>query len=333
MADKVEDQRIRENMGILVKAWETGKTELLDQIIAEAAWIDFTMYGRNIGREKLKKFFEDRSEKISYISFELLNYVCAIEKNLAVVSSAMIGIFADKKEEKWSRFGFEGNFANRLIKTEDGWKFSSIKFELTDEDSTRWAWLFTGGIPEEKGRGDLSFVPAWICTKHDDRVGWFPGRRIPVINAEFDAPWLAIKNRENQGTDEEQIQETFFRYAYGIDNNCFKLYDDVFTEDAVIMYSDDRPYDKRSVTEMLKAERLGSCRCTHTGFFTDVKVDGDTAKATLYLRGPLIPDEYELTDEMMNTRLVWARYHLNYVKQNGKWLIQRLNFYMGFLKK
>lgn len=317
----------------LIKAWERADCSCINDIVMEDAYIHFTMFGRDIGRERLKEALSGRGRKTSFAKFEMLNYVCLIEKGKAQQSVGLVGAFADCEDGEWKRFGFEGTFANSFIKTKNGWKFSSIKFEFTNEDGIQWPRLYTTGIPQVPGRGDNSFIANWNCSHHDDRIGWHEGTEIPAINAEFDAPWYVIKNRENPGTDEEQIQETYFRYAYGIDFYSFKLYEDVFTEDAVMVYGDTQPYDKRTVIEMLKSERQGSCRCVHMGFFTEIKIHGNTADAKLYLRGCKIPDWYEFNEENLNKRITWARYKLKYKKVDGKWLIHRMNFYPGFMEK
>lgn len=332
--DRIKDDvYVKELTAQLVKAWESADVSDIDDMILPDAYIDFTIFGRDIGREKLKELLGERPRKTEFARFQLFNNVCLVEKGRAQQSVAMVGVYADPNEGEWTRFGFEGTFANSFVKTKEGWKFSAIKFQLTNEDSTLWCRLLTSGIAQVKGPGDLSFVSHWPYPKHDDRVGWHPGTRVPAINPEFDAPWYVIKNRENPGTEEEQIQEVYWKYAYGIDFDCFRLYDEVFTEDACIIYGDDRPYTKRSVQEFLKAERQGSCRCVHVGFFTEVNVDGNTAEGKLYLHGPMLQAEGKLTEELVKKRFVWARYNLSFAKENGQWKIRRMKFYLGSLEK
>jgi len=325
-------QQIKNIADKLVKAWERAEVSCIDHIVLENAFIHFTMFGRDIGRQALKEAFAARTRKTSFVKFEIVNYVCLIEKGKAQQSFGLIGAFADQEEGEWKRFGFEGIFVNSLTETENGWKFSSVKFEYSNEDSIQWPRLYSTGIDQIPGRGDISFVANWKNPHHDDRIGWHEGTEIPVVNAEYDAPWYVIQNRENPGTDEEQIRETYFRYAFGIDFYSFQLYEDVFTEDAVMIYGDEQPYDKRSVVDMLKSERQGSCRCVHWAIFKNIDIHGDTADAKMYLRGCVIPDHYQIDEKSLNKRIGWARYKLNYKKIDGKWLIHRMIFYPGFVE-
>ena len=332
-------EQIREDLVVkgltarLVKAWESADVSGIDEMVLPDAYIDFTVFGRNIGREKLKEMLGTRPRKTGFVRFQIFNDVCLTAGGKAQESAAMVGVYADPNDGKWSRFGFEGTFANSFVKTEDGWKFSSIKFQLTNEDSIKWCRLLTSGIAQEEGPGDLSFVSHWPYPHHDDRIGWYQNSRTPAINPEFDAPWYVIPEREDACTEEELVQEAFFKYAYGIDFDCFRIYNDTFTEDARIIYGDTRPYTKRGVLEFLKAERQGSCRCVHVGFFTNVKVDGDTAEGKLYLHGPTLQVKGELNEELIRKRFTWARYRLNFRKEDGIWKISQLNFYQGVLER
>ncbi len=338
MEGRTDALQIRSLLERLVQAWESGDVSSLKEMILPNAWIDFSMFERGISVKGLEKEFSVRARKTDFIRFELYNYVGMTEKKKGQQAASLIGIFADPNDGQWTRYAFEGSFANSLCKTEAGWKFSAIRFELQDESSTPWARIYSDGIHAIPGSkchpalGDRSFIANWRYPDHDIRIGWFPDRRLPPINAELDAPWNAISNRDDPGTDEEQIQEVFFRYAYGVDYGCFNFYKDVFTEDAMMIYSDEQPYELRSVIDMLKLERQGSCRCLHTGYFTQITINGDKAVAHLRLRMIQMGEPEEITEELIKKYLMWSRYRLEYHKVDGQWRIHRLNFYPGPLE-
>ncbi len=325
------DGIIRKMTEELVKAWETGETDILDDLILTDASIEFTMFGRGICIAELKHWMSERARPVSYTRFDIVNYVCLMEQGKAQETYSLIGLFADKAKGNWEQFQFEGIFANTVLLTENGWCFGSIKFELTDANTSIWPKMFNDGITVIPSGGDDSFVANWLVKQHDDRIGWYPDKELPIIVPEVDAPWTVISNRENIGTEEEQIEEVFYRYAYGVDNGLFELYEDVFTDDAVIKYFDDQPWDKRTVTEMLKFEKQGGCRVIHTGFHKDIRIFGDRAVGYVYLRSITAPDYLPITEGMIRKRWIWARYRLEYVKRDGKWRIHRLFFYPGFL--
>ena len=331
--EKYSDTRqIRNLLEWLVKSWEKADLDGLEERVIPDAWIDFSMFDRGISVAQLKQALSTRARKTEFARFEIYNYVGLADLNNAQQIAAVIGVYADPNNGKWTRFGFEGTFANTLQKTKDGWKFSAIRFELGDETSKGWARLHSTGIKRisasTETSADISYVSNWKYPYHDDRIGWYPDSRIPPITAEMDAPWNAIQNCQPR-PDEEQIQEAFFRYAFGIDFNCFKLYDGVFTEDAMIVYADEQCRTVRQVIDLLKPERQGSSRCLHTGFFTKIIVAGDTAEAYLYLRGVQAAPDGEITKDYLQSYRTWSRYKLFYKRCDGNWKIHKLYFYPG----
>lgn len=316
----------------LVKSWEKADVSKVDEWVLPDAYIDFTMFGKDIGREVLKEKMTSRAPGVTYSHFILMNAMVEANEERAQETVSMLGTFAGTKDGTYSFYRFEGMFAISLKKVDGDWKMSAIRFELTDENSTAWPVLTSDGIPQNPGLGNPELVADWISPKHDDRIGWFQGSRVPVIVAEFDAPCYAIKDSTIVKSDEEQIEETFYKYALGIDFDSFRLYEDVFTKNARIIYGDTRPYDKRGVTMFLKRERAGSCRCIHTGVFDCIEVNGNEAEATLHLIGTYVPFDMEIREETVKDSWAWSRYRLRYKKEDNRWKIDQLNFYSGFVK-
>lgn len=330
---KSDQQEIRKALDDFVGGWQTGDAETITAVLALDPVLDFSILPEGLTRQEFVRQLIKRPVVTSYVKFRLLNYVAGICKGRARQSAAMTGTFAGQQDGRWTFFRFEGTFANELVRTEQGWNFTALRFEMTDENGTVWPRLNPDGIPQKDGIGTYAYVSHWALQRHDDRIGWYEDKRIPSVIAEYDSPWAFADQRENPGSDRDQIRETFFKYAYGIDFDYFNLYKEVFTKDALIIYGDDRPYDLRGDIDMLKAERQGSCRCVHTGFFSSIDVyDKNQAEADLYLMGTYVPQGFIPTEESVREDWAWARYHLIYRKEDGFWKIHRLNFYPGFLK-
>ncbi len=315
-----------------VKCWEQANVSGLDELILKDVYIDFTIFGRGIDQDQLKAKMCTRAENVEYSHFMLMNPIVEADEEHAQETVSMLGTFAGRQNGKYSFYRFEGMFANSLVRENGKWKLSAIRFELTDENSTAWPVLSDDGIPQNPGIGNPKLAADWLSPKHDDRIGWFEGTRTPAVIAEFDAPCYAVPNSTLKKTDEEQMEETFYRYGLGIDFDCFRLYEDVFTKEARIVYGDTRPYDKRGDTMFLKAERAGSCRCIHTGVFDSIEIDGDRATARLHLYGTYVPMGMEINPETVRDAWAWSRYRLEYKKEDGIWKIDQLNFYSGFVK-
>ena len=313
----------------LVRAWEQVDVAGIEEMILPNACVDFDIFRQRLDRGGLLRKIAQRPRKIAYARFETLNNIVVMGHEKARQSLAMIGIYADPNDGEWTKYTFEGTFAFEFEKTAEGWKYSSVKFMLTDENVIRWPRLLSSGIPQVRGTGDPSFVSNWVAPSHEDRIGYFADKRLPVINPVYDSPWYGMNDRIRPEHEEELIQEAFFRYAFGIDFNNFRLWEDVFTEDCQCIYGDTRPYTKRGVVEFLKAEKQGSSRCTHTGFFTSVQIDGDTALGKLYLRAPAFHQDTEITPAELDKRPSWARYILRFRQEKGLWRICQLNFFAG----
>lgn len=325
---KKESETLRTMTEQLLKAWETGETEILDTLILPDAYIDFSMFDAGISREDLKRQLAYRPKPVDFSRIDPFNYVCLFEKGKAQISVETVGEFASDTEGDYQRLGFSGLLIASAVKKENTWFFCTLRYDLQTDDWIEWPRLLSSGIAQEAGEGDRAFISHWM--RHDDRVGWFNDTRLPSIVAEYDAPWYVIKNPEYKGSDEEQIEEAMYRYFFGIDQNVFDLYRDAFSDDALIMYDEDRRFTKRGVIEDLKYERQGSPRCVHTGKFTSIQVNGNHAKATLYVRGPKFPQEFGRSAETQRQRLGWARYRLKFVREDGKWKISRLVYYPGW---
>lgn len=295
---KGDEQKIRKALDDFVDGWQMGDAEKITAGMTLTTVLDFSIFEEGIGRDEFIRLLIKRPVSTSYVNFRLLNYVCAVRGDQARQSAAMIGTFAGQKDGWRTFFRFEGTFANELVRTGQEWKFTALRFEMTDENGTAWPRLYSDGIPQKDGIGSYAYVSYWKQQRHDDRIGWYDDKRIPSVIAEYDSPWTFADQRENPGTDTEQIRETFFKYAYGIDFDCFDLYKEVFTKDALIIYGDDRPYDLRGDIDMLKGERQGSCRCVHTGFFCKIDFnDKNQAEADLYLMGTYVPQGFIPTEE------------------------------------
>ena len=91
-------------------------------------------------------------------------------------------------------------------------------------------------------------------------------------------------------------------------------------------------YDKRGVCAYLKDERRACYRCNHNGFFKDIMIDGDYAIASVFLRGHVLPLEYEPTPENFSKKITWSRYTLKFIKKCGEWKIINLLWTPGVVE-
>lgn len=310
-----------------VQSWQSGKTNNLDEIVTTDCDIDFSIFDKGIRVEQFKKELAYRGLEPTYTRFEIYNYVCAIGENKAAQAGVVQGVFVDEKSEKKSNFTFNGFMVNSLIKTEEGWKFDALRFNL-GSTSDNHARLYTSGVGVSYYESNTDFVKNWHMI--DFVVGWHKNGRILSVVPEIDAPWYAIKNRKNKGTDEQQIKELLYRYCFALDYDCLELYEGVFSEDVKAKYEGYRLFDKRSVTEMLRFERQGMIGMGHIIYVDSIIFDGDIANVRAYRSGYL--PSAKIFGEGKYKNYVNARYEFQVRKENKEWRILRLNYLPGSLE-
>ena len=234
-----------------IHAWESGNTEEMDMCVSADVYARFSMFGEGcLSRQSLKLQLGAYSQAPDYKKFKVHNFVCLIEGNRAQQSAGLSGVFTDRNGQE--RYWFTGMFTVSYIKNAAGWRMAQIHFELLN-DNTVDMKRDSGGRISIVPTKQSPFVKNWISI--NDRIGWFHKCPLPVVSGEYDAPWFVIENRENVGTDEEQIRELFYRYCFGLDMNVFLLWDEIFLPDSVVNFKMFGPMNKRRATDVMKLMR------------------------------------------------------------------------------
>lgn len=318
MTRKEDYDEIKLTYNRFVKAWETNDAGTLDMCTVADLYAYFSIFeDSNLSRDALKEKLFQQARKITYSRFDTTNYACLIEGGMAQQSAYLIGLFSDDSDGGYEHYAFCGAFCNRWEKRAEGWRMTECRFDLNVDDANVLGRGDDGGFVLKEGEGNLAFVKNWLPIT--DRVGWFQGVRLPAISGEYDAPWYVIKHRENIGTDEEQIEELFYQYCFAVDYDCFKMFDEIFMDDAVFCQYMGY-HDKRHFTNILKINRSGSRRCQHMGTVGSIQVHGNTADVVMYGKGPAsLYYPYKLTKENETEDFVGNRWVFKAVKQNGKW--------------
>lgn len=307
-----------------VKAWESQHEEGFDDCMIMDSYTEFSMFGALYSRELLKVRLHEMTRKPTYSRFEIEGYCCLIEGDRAQQCASMLGLFTDDSQEVYTHLGFTGMFANTWEKRPEGWRMVSVKFDWMTDDSNVGSRDASGAYVRNAGDGSLSFVENWRPIK--DYTG-LPG--LPAICAETDAPWYAIKNRENIGTDEEQIAELFARYSFAIDNSCQALLPDLFTDDCVISMAQLGEMSAFTFIKTNKENHKTSIRSHHTGHIVKLDIKGDKAKGIIHRKAPDELYPYQLTKETEKANIVAARYEMTFRKEDGQWRISRMCYMPG----
>jgi hypothetical protein len=301
-----------------VKAWETARVDEVDNCVTVDTYANFSIFGECCSRELLKYNLGIRSRKNTYSRFDTLNYVCLIEGDRAQQAAGVAGIMSDSSGTEYEHYCFNGMFANSWIKTADGWRMNSVRFDLLVDDANILGRDETGSFVLNPGPGTLSFVENWLPI--NDKNGWFNGVRLPVICAEYDLPWNVIKHRDNIGTDEEQIEELFYKYCYSIDTDSFGMFKDVWTDDVVAYLPPLGIMDNRTITNTLKINKSGSRRCLHLARVKSIDVHGDTADIVMcHMASAMIDPPYKFSKETEKLDIISSRWNVKARKVDGQW--------------
>lgn len=241
--------------------------------------------------------------------YKVTNSYVAVSGDQAQQSAYLMGVLAnDIGKEKLDTFLFGGHFANTYIHTAEGWKISELRFELD--------WY----------QGNHDYVANWKLD--DTRGGWRKKIVAPTILSELDAPWRVFPNPDEQGTDEEQIAETYIRYSWALDQGDFDLLAKTFTQDAKADMSPFGPMDgQREIVSLLKLLRLGHPYMQHAATNFRVKVTGDTATMDIYRIVPFVP-----TKESLDAPIFGARYESRLRRDGGVWKFEWLHYIPGWVR-
>lgn len=332
MTRKEDYDAIREVVEKFLNAWADGQVEKLDECVLADAVATFSIFGEmKLSRETLKANLKVRTHKVTYSKIDILNYVCRMSGDFTQLAFDVNGIFSADTDGVYSHYGFNGAFVVSMVKKEAGWRMKDIKFDLRVDDAEILGRDANGAFCLTPGTGDLSFVSNWLKIQHEP--GWYEGCRLPAISAEYDAPWYVVPEPDNQGTDEEQIEELFYRYCFAIDHDCFQLFDDIFSEDLTVTMLPFGYLNKRALTDILKVNRSGSRRCLHMGKPGKIEVKGDKADIIMLHKVPAdLIAPYQLTKENEQEDFVTSRWHLHAVKEDGKWRYTKLDCIAGVFK-
>lgn len=298
-----------------IKAWEDGRIKDMKECCVPDIRAYFSMFDPCDSWDGLEKCLKKSAGKKTDNWFEILSFVALTDGVNAQQSANMIALKTLKDENKFTYYQFAGLFCNSYIKTEKGWKISECRFDLFRED------------------GNMEMAGDWHHM--DPKIGWYEGIRLPVIFGALDAPWVRITKRDSVGTDEEQIEEAFYRYAFALDTCTFSLMKDVLDENIKVIMPpfgmEENPMDKRAFMTTLMTHRHTERFMQHTGEFQSVEFNAsrNQARVLFYRKGDSGVTPVPVLEDNIYKKIGSAIYQINMKKgQDAIWRIEKL-IYQG----
>ena len=299
------------------RAWERRDGKALDEVFIPETACNLSIVAKYPCGSQHSIFgvrdFVEKTPESDFFHIIPCNFVARIAGNRAQQSAVLVARAGVYEGDKVRVCEFTALNSNSWELVDGTWKIVEFKLEID----------YCMGDFEE-------FTANWYFEKPG--LTYYHGIHLPVISGELDAPWRRIPvEDEGNKTDEELILETFSRYAFGIDSLNFSLLVDALSDDVVVNMAPWGAMDKREFMQTLKFKRQASNNWSHPAQLESVKVDGDAAELRLNRmaghRQSAIPLVF--TPENAETVYADARYEIKMVKEDGLWMILRMDYFLG----
>lgn len=159
---------------------------------------------------------------------------------------------------------------------------------------------------------------------------WKPGDAPAVVSSELDAPWHRVVHNTMALSDEEQMAQAWFRYAWGLDQADYALLAQSFTPGARAGLPPMGTLEgQRMLVTTLKAFRMPWPWMLHAGTPIAIEHEPGSPAARMVL-GRLIPGRMRLED---GRRLYGAHYQLQLVQADGDWRLHDMDYHEGWVSE
>jgi hypothetical protein len=197
------------------------------------------------------------------------NFVARSDEARAVQTADVQWIRATDDGRRIHPFLWGLQWFAEMAPSDDGWRFTTIRADLAYE------------------AGNSGFVRgAWTLMDYDEFAG-----HAPAISPVLDNPWRLVPVDAEPQTDEEQVFELMFKYAYAFDNGDFDFLHSFVTADFFINGgSVEKPYPRgpldagdlvglREVSDFLRSKFHKEAKMMHACRMGAIELDGDVAVA------------------------------------------------------
>lgn len=288
-------------------ALESFEPENIRTIVTENVQADFSTIGSYDNVEDLIQALKWKGPVMNVSRQHIMNFVCRTCGEKAQQSAYVMVLTGIDDGKFLYSFEYGGKFVNSYIMTEDGWKISSIKYDLDWE------------------KGNTAFAKGWKLLDYK----LYAGHRA-LICSEFDSPWSVISVNDEELTDEEQIIENMFKYSFGLDNCDFSLHHTSYTDD-VVFYAGDKVMEAgaRNLINNFKNTAHKEHALEHAIKIVDVQINGDEAILYGYRVEPHRLGSKNLNRDTMHQSFYSAKYKNLLKRIDGEWKMYELHYQPG----
>lgn len=174
--------------------------------------------------------------------------------------------------------------------------------------------------------GEVSVLADWALPVAHRQ--WKPGDAPAVVSSELDAPWHRVPRNTLVLSDEEQMAQAWYRYAWGLDQADHALLSRSFSQDArAVLPPMGTLEGRRMLVTTLKAFRMPWPWMLHAGTPMAIAHTPGSRHARMVL-GRLIPGRMRLED---GRPLYGAHYQIQLSQVDGDWLLDRMDYHEGWV--
>lgn len=190
---------IKQKFNQFISIWMGKRTELLSQVVISDvhAYVSVSQ-NKDSAMHSIYGIQQFISEApcSQTVKYEVGNYICRFQGHEAQQIAQVSCIMEDTHKAK---FLFIAQFANHWLKEHDTWKMKEIRIDIQPFESERM---------EE-------FKEVWYF--EEPLANLTPTVHLPCIFPEMDSPYYQFPESMDVLTEQEKIEECFYKFLYGID--------------------------------------------------------------------------------------------------------------------
>jgi len=292
------------------RSWETGDWQDASRFLSASVTLRSSHKGTLKGDETVIAAFREDTDSGQHRNLVTSNYYAADNgQGMAMVSAYLYGeVASDIKSTPAALFGAVVRLTLNLIDSE--WKVTEVLVNIS--------WV----------EGDRHALSGW--TLPPGQQGWRPGDAPPVLVSELDSPWACIPHNQIVSTVEEQIEEAYSRYSWGIDQNDFGQFRTCYTWDAKGEFPPLGPLSgHHNIVGSLKEFRRHWPWMQHYGVALKITVGSDGESAEMWT-GRLIPGQIK---NQQGEWMYGAHYRIELRKEEGYWKFSWSEYVPGWFSE
>lgn len=301
-----EKKLIKNLLDQYAQALETDDMQLMADLLCEDVVLESTNYGNAIGKDEVINKLKWQGIGYNYARYKIFNYVCFhldITARSSCVMSALIGL---NQPDYFHYFQFSGYYLNDYKKIDGKWKISKIRFNLDMED------------------GNTLFVNHWwklIDYRYFEGASHYP------ICSEVENPWDTYYHANDDESEDEQVLDALFRYAWGIDHADFKIFATccndfvkfahVNSREELKTIPDDVGMNKSELIRFMKYKRYKEPTMEHIYKVKRVEILNGKAIVEVYRYEPHRLGTTKLNKLNMNDDFYSGHFYYEFIKKEG----------------